>query len=406
MKKWIRRALLLALIGCMAASGPAALGEGDIVIPDVTVRAFDIPDNEAMAFLRSLGAGWNLGNTMDATDDHLRGSDLQLERYWCGVMTTRSVFEALADAGFCTVRIPVSWHNHVSGDDFAINGPWLDRVQELVDWALGAGLNVIVNTHHDVSADFYYPDADHLDASLRYMKAIWTQVSARFAGYDERLIFESMNEPRLAGTDHEWWFESASAECLEAADCINQLNQAFVDTVRAGGGMNATRYLMVPGYDAAPANTNPAYFRLPEDSADNRIIVSAHAYLPYSFALDTKGGSSFSLDNLQQTGDIGAAMNTLYERFISRGIPVVMGEYGALNKNNLQDRVDLTAYYVASASARGIPCLWWDNNAFQGRGENFGLLNRAALDWPFPEIVEAIMRYALKPAGETPCRAE
>ncbi len=385
--------LLCALLLCAAAL--PALGEGEIVIPDVKVKQFDIPDNEAMAFLRGLGMGWNLGNTMDATDDRYRGDDLNLEGYWCGVKTTRTMFESLAARGFRTVRIPVSWHNHVSGEDYVINEAWLDRVQELADWALDCGLNVIVNTHHDNVKGYYYPDAEHLDESLRYITSIWTQVAARFRDYDDRLILESMNEPRLAGTDHEWWFDANSAECLEAAECINKLNQAFVDTVRQSGGGNASRYLMVPGYDAAPGNSDPAFFRLPEDSADNRIIISAHAYLPYSFALDTKGVSEFSVKNLQQTGEIGAALNGLYERWISRGVPVVIGEFGALNKNNLQDRVDLTAYYVAGASARGIPCVWWDNNAFTGSGENFGLLKRSTLEWPFPEIVEAAMKYAL-----------
>ena len=383
--------LLCAVMLCAAC----ALGEGDIVIPEVTVKQFEIPENEAMAYLRSLGFGWNLGNTMDATDDHFYGDDLNLEGYWCKVKTRKEMFEALRDKGFSTVRIPVSWHNHVSGDDFAVNPAWMDRVQQLVDWALECDLHVIVNIHHDNSKDFFYPDAEHFDASLKYLSAIWSQMAERFRDYDDRLILESMNEPRLVGTDHEWWFERGNAECMEAADCINRFNQAFVDIVRASGGNNATRYLMVPGYTASPANTDAEFFTLPNDSADNRIIVSAHAYLPYSFALDIKGGSHFSIKNLQQTSDIGTALNGLYERFISRGIPVVMGEFGALNKQNLQDRVDLTAYYVASASARGIPCVWWDNNEFNGSGENFGLLDRRTLEWPFPEIVDAAMKYAL-----------
>ena len=392
MKKTLCR-VLCALLLC-AVCAPA-MGEESIVIPEVTVKQFDIPDNEAMAFVRGLGMGWNLGNTMDAYDDHFRGDPMDLEGYWCGVKTTKAMFEALAAQGFSTVRVPVSWHNHVSGEDYAIDEAWLSRVQQLVDWALESGLNVIVNTHHDNVKGFYYPDEEHLEESTRYMTAIWSQVAARFQDYDERLIFESMNEPRLAGTNHEWWFEAGSAECLEAAECINRLNQAFVDTVRQSGGLNAARYLMVPGYDAAPANTDPAVFRLPEDTADNRVIVSAHAYLPYSFALDIKGVSSFNMKNLTQTGEIGTALNRLYDWYVSQGIPVVMGEFGALNKDNLQDRVDLTAYYVAGASARGIPCFWWDNNAFSGSGENFGLLNRRTLEWPFPEIVEAAMRYAL-----------
>ena len=389
--------LLCALVALtLCAAAVPALGEDEIVIPDVTVKQFEIPDNEAMAFLRGLGFGWNLGNTMDAFDDHFRGNDLDLEGYWCRVKTTKEMFESLAEKGFKTVRIPVSWHNHVSGEDFTINEPWMARVQQLVDWALESGLNVILNTHHDNIKGFYYPDEAHLDESLHYITCVWTQVAARFKDYDDRLIMESMNEPRLADTNHEWWFEQGNTECLAAAECINRLNQAFVDTVRASGGHNATRYLMVPGYDAAPANTIPDIYRLPTDTADNRIIVSAHAYLPYSFALDIKGVKEFSIKNLQQTGEIATALNGLYERFISQGIPVVMGEFGALNKNNLQDRVDLTAYYVAGCSARGIPCVWWDNNAFSGSGENFGLLDRGKLEWPFPEIVEAAMKYALK----------
>ena len=385
---------LVALLLCMAAI--PALGEGEIVIPDVKVKQFDIPDNEALAFTRGLGMGWNLGNTMDAHDERYYGDPMNLEGYWCGVKTTKAMFESLAEHGFKTVRIPVSWHNHVSGEDCAIDEAWLDRVQQLVDWALECGLNVILNTHHDNIKGYYDPDEEHLEESLRYITSIWSQVAPRFSDYDDRLILESLNEPRLAGTDHEWWFEQGNAECMAAAECINQLNQAFVDAVRAGGGHNATRYLMVPGYDAAPGNANPAFFRLPEDSADNRIIISAHAYLPYSFALDIKGVSEFSMKNLQQTGEIGTALNTLYERWISQGIPVVIGEFGALDKDNLQDRVDWTAFYVAGASARGIPCVWWDNNAFKGSGENFGLLKRATLEWPFPEIVEAAMQYALK----------
>ena len=378
---------LLSLAACAAEEG--------IMIPDLTIKQFEIPDTEAMAFVRSLGAGWNLGNTMDAHDDNFRGNEMDLEGYWCGVKTSREVFNALFDAGFRTVRIPVSWHNHVDKETFAISEPWLRRVQELVDWALDAGLYVVINTHHDVGYSFYYPDSAHLDTSLRYITAIWAQVADRFRDYDQRLIFESMNEPRLANTDHEWWFEAGNSACEDAAQCINALNQAFVDTVRASGGLNGARYLMVPPYDASPSPVNLDAFTLPRDSAEGKLIVSTHAYIPYSFALDIKGGSSFTLDNPQQVGEIGGAMNRLYERYVSQGIPVVMGEYGALNKDNLQDRVTFTAYYVASASARGIPCFWWDNHAFRGWGENFGLLDRKAISWPNPEIVDAIMRYAL-----------
>lgn len=390
-----RKTLLLAAIILALACAPA-MGERSIVIPDLSIKPFDIPDNMAMEYVRGMGFGWNLGNAMDATaNGNFHGDDLDLEGWWCRVKTTKGVFEALRDKGFSTVRIPVSWHDHVSGDGYIINEAWMDRVQQLVDWALECDLRVILNTHHDNEAAFCYPDEAHMDNSLSYMTNLWRQIAERFRNYDDRLIFESMNEPRLAGTEYEWWFNPGSETCREAAECVNRLNQAFVDTVRVAGGWNTLRYLMVPGYDASLAGADPAFFRLPEDRA-NRLIVSVHAYIPYSFALDTQGISSFSLRNPSQTGEIDELMNRLYERYISQGVPVVIGEFGALNKNNLQDRVDLTAYYVASASARGIPCVWWDNNIIDGNGERFGLLNRATLEWSFPEIVETAMKYALR----------
>ena len=126
----------------------------------------------------------------------------------------------------------------------------------------------------------------------------------------------------------------------------------------------------------------------------HRIIVSVHAYTPYSFALDAKGDDAFSLRSSRQTGDIRAFMTGLYKKYVSRGVPVVIGEFGARDKNaNTQSRTDFAAYYVASASARNIPCCWWDNNVFSGSGERFGLLRRAKCDWIYPAIVEAIVRY-------------
>ena len=374
----------------------AAAEEGDIVIPEVKVKQFEIPDNEAMVYLRSLGMGWNLGNTMDATNDGYLINDLTTETCWNNPYTTREMIASIAEQGFRTIRIPVSWHNHVN-KEFVINSAWLDRVQQIVDWALEYDLHVIINIHHDNEKEFMYPDQEHMENTLRYVTSIWEQVAARFVDYDERLIFEALNEPRLKGNEkYEWVFDRNSEVCLESAECINQLNQAFVDTVRASGGSNAGRYLMVPGYDASPSCTDPAFFRLPEDSADNRIIVSVHGYTPYNFALMPGGVDTFDITLPRDTGEIGMMMNTLYERFISKGIPVVMGECGAVDRNNLQARVDWSAYYVASGAARGIPCIWWDNGSFSGSGENFALLNRYKVEWPYPEIVEAMMRYALK----------
>ena len=388
--RWAACALALLL-----AAGAAGAARGETAVPGIEgVYRYAIQDNEAMAFLKRMGVGWNLGNTFDAVRDGGGGDEMTIESYWCGTLTTEDMIEAVHAAGFRTLRIPASWHNHVDAD-FNITKAWLDRVQQVVDWAITRDMTVILNTHHDVYPEYCYPSEAHYETSERYLRRVWTQLCERFAGYDDHLIFESMNEPRQKDTDWEWWLDVNNPACLEAADCINRLNQVFVDTVRASGGNNASRYLMVPGYDASADGALTERFQLPRDSADNRIIVSVHAYTPYSFALQDGGTDAFSLDPGAQTGEIGTFMNDLYKKYISNGIPVVIGEYGARDKGgNTQSRADFAAWYVANASARNIPCCWWDNNAFTGNGERFGLLRRSDCAWPYPEIVASIMRYA------------
>jgi endoglucanase len=209
-----------------------------------------------------------------------------------------------------------------------------------------------------------------------------------------------MNEPRLKGTQLEWYINPRDAKSKEAVHCINILNQAFVDTVRASGGMNATRYLMVSGYAASLNGVMHQDFTMPEDSIGNRIIVSVHAYVPYSFALQgpNQSGSQsvFDTGSRSDRSDIDNLMQKLYKEYIKIGIPVVLGEFGARDKSgNLQDRADFIAYYVAAASAHGIPCFIWDNHAFSGSGELFGLLNRNTYTFAYPEIIESMITYAL-----------
>lgn len=376
--------------------------QSGIIIPDVSVGQSDIPDSEAMEFVRNMKAGWNLGNTLDAFTGN-ESAGLSSEQSWGMVPTTNEIVAAIKEAGFGTIRIPVTWHNHLEkeegSDSFSINSDWLDRVQEVVDYGIGNGLYVIINIHHDTAENVYYPDSAHYEQSEQYIRTVWTAVSGRFRDYGDHLIFESMNEPRLVGTQYEWNFQEAAKECKDSLDCINKLNQVFVDTVRSSGGKNADRYLMVPGYGASLAGEDTDLFILPSDSAQNKLIVSAHAYTPYSFALQpqTEGGSTDSFPAQGGTGrqEIDHLTDRLYQRFVSQGIPVVIGEYGAVNKNNnLQDRVNYYAYYVAAARAKGITCCLWDNGLFAGDGELFGLYDRLMGEWAYPEIVDVIMKYA------------
>ena len=184
------------------------------------------------------------------------------------------------------------------------------------------------------------------------------------------------------------------SSCKDAVAAINELNQAIVDTIRAAEGNNKSRYIMVPGYCASPDGALNAGFVMPEDSAEQKLIVSVHAYTPYDFALNAEGTDQFDSAKVADVKSITDFMDQLYNKFIKNGIPVVIGEFGARAKSNVQARIDFSVAYVAAARARGITCCWWDNNAFIGMGENFGLIDRKSLKWRFEEIVQGLMKYA------------
>lgn len=360
------------------------------------------PESEALAFVEDLQLGWNLGNTFDASNCGV-SDEMEYESAWVGIATTKEMIQTIADAGFKTIRIPVSWHNHVD-ENYQISEAWLNRVQEVTDWALEEDLYVILNIHHDNEEGFLYPSYALLDQSKSYVQAIWEQLAARFAEYDERLIFETLNEPRQTGTDHEWWIDVNSETGKECVDCVNQLNQTAVDAIRGNGqGYNTSRYIMVPGYCASADFALTDGFVLPTDSgtAQNRILVSVHAYTPYNFALagenDQYSTDQFSIAQKNGTADIDTFMKKLYDKYTSEGIGVVIGEFGARNKNNnLEARTEFAAYYVARARHYGMTACWWDNNAFGGDGENFGLLRRVKNQILFPQIVEQMVYYSQK----------
>ena len=391
--------LLSALI--LAGCGIMSSAKENNKVPRFSFEESLLPNLESFRLVRNLKAGWNLGNTFDAYDVSNAKDILTYEQAWVGVLTDPRIFDTLKQAGFGAVRIPVSWHNHVSGDDYTISPVWLARVKEIVDAAFSRGLYVIINTHHDISKAFIYPDSSHLEASKRYLGAIWRQLAEVFYDYDERLIMESMNEPRLTGTKLEWRLDSNDPASLDAVLSINALNQHFVDTVRESGGWNAARYLLVPGYTASVEGLLHEAFKMPIDTAgtSDRLLLSVHAYTPYDFALQSpqESGSrdKFSADNPFDVNEITAFMDILYQRSVSLMVPIIIGEFGCRDKNgNLQSRVDFTAVYTALAHARGFSCLWWDNHLFTGDGELFGLLDRQTFTFVYPQIVDALISNA------------
>jgi endoglucanase len=335
-------------------------------------------DINSMDLVKEIMIGWNLGNTLDATG----GEGVFTEMSWGNPKTTKNMIDLVKEAGFNTIRIPITWQPHLGkAPDYIIDEVWLDRVQEVVNYAYADDMFVIINMHHE---DWYSPYYDTSDAAIDELKKVWKQIADRFENYDEHLIFEGMNEPRHKGKADEW-----TGGDEEGWDVINQLNAAFIETIRSSGSNNPLRHLMIPPYAASSSVRTWSKFEIPKD---NKIIVSIHAYTPYNFALNISGTADWSVSNEADTRDIDYLMSTLNDSFISKGIPVILGEFGALDKDNLQARTTWAEYYVNKAHKIGVPCIYWDNNSFYGSGEKLGLLNRFKDEWQFPEIVEALMK--------------
>lgn len=343
----------------------------------------EMRDMTAAQVVAEMKIGWNLGNTLDAVNESIpAGSEIsKYETAWGNPVTTKTMIDMVKNAGFNVLRVPVTWFQHLGeAPDYTIDEAWLDRVQEVVNYGIDNDMYVILNLHHE---EWHMPTYDNLEAAKTQLAAVWKQIAERFGGYDEHLIFEGMNEPRLKGTPLEW-----TGGDEESRDCINQLNQVFVDTIRASGKNNPKRSLMVPTYAASTEPKVLDEFIVPDD---DRVIVSVHAYTPYSFSLADNGTAEWSVNNTADTNDIDLVMARVEDRFLKNDIPVVIGEFGTRNRFNTEPRTAHAEYYVKKAKEYGIPCVWWDNNAFV-TGETFGLLNRAELTWRYPEIIEALMK--------------
>lgn len=336
----------------------------------------EIRDISSVELISELTAGWNLGNTLDATG----GTGVSSETSWGNPVTTKEMMDTVKSAGFDIVRIPVTWGGHLDSEN-NIDPAWMDRVQQVVDYTIDEDTYVIINLHHE---DWNYPFYDNQEAATAKMKAVWGQIAERFKDYDEHLIFEGQNEPRHVGTSDEW-----GGGTDEGWEVVNATNAAFIETVRNSGGNNAKRHLMIPGYCATSDSRGPDRIAIPE--GDDKIIVSVHAYLPYSFALSDTPSSKFSSERENATKDIKNLRDTLKNGYVDKGIAVIIGETGARNKDNLESRVDWAHTYTSIMREIGVTCIWWDNGAFTGKGEKFGLLHRQTNTWMFPEIVEAFI---------------
>ena len=367
-----------------------------IIDPDLPSDPLDLTAAQIVSKIR---VGWNLGNTLDAAGDkngfnwlgggvYANTSVAQMETAWLGGVnrvTTKANFDALKNAGFNAVRIPVTWFKALDENNI-IREDWMARVKEIVDYAVANDMYILLNTHHD--EEIFKFSNNGLEESLNVFRKVWEQIAVAFKDYNEKLIFEALNEPRTKGTPGEW----TGGTAVERNN-LNAHYRVFVETVRATGGNNDRRVLMINTYAASATASAVNGLVIPDDVVSNKIIVSIHTYAPYNFALNVNSPiNTWNSNNSSDTNDINSAINLAYNTFVSKGIPVILGEFGALNKNNTAARAAWAEYYVKTAKSKEMPCFWWDNAGVTGSGELFGLLNRQTNVFHFPEIVEALMK--------------
>ena len=353
----------------------------------------------ATQLVANIRMGWVLGNTFDAHENMRSPESMSvrdMETRWIRHVTTQQHFDIVREAGFNAVRIPVTWYK-ATDLNYNIREDWMARIVEVVGYAVNNDMYIVLNTHHD-EAIFKLHD-DEMEETKIALARVWEQIALTFREFNEKLIFEGLNEPRTLGSPNEW-----RGGTEEERENLNILNQLFVDTVRSTGGNNSERVLMIPTYAASGSEVAQRGLRIPNDTVEDRIIVSLHVYSPWEFALRTGHEGTWTTwdeNDPRYTRQVTTPIDLAYELFVSQGIPVIMGEMGAINRGNTEARTRWAEFYVAYARSRGIPCFWWDNYRSTvveelpwGWTQPFGLLDRGNNVFFFPEIIEALMRGA------------
>lgn len=330
----------------------------------------------------NINVGWNLGNTFDCKGDWISGGVEAYETAWGNPAVTRQLIKGVKAAGFGAIRLPVTWDAHIDSKG-NIDKAWLDRVQQVVDCILDEGLYCVLNVHHDGGGDGWLvasSESANGSAGTRF-KGLWTNIAERFKDYDERLIFESFNE--VLDINRSW----TSSTTKDGYSALNKLNQIFVDAVRATGGNNSTRNLMVQTYSGSSSDITLRSFVLPKDTVDGHLIVQVHSYDPQGFTsteatwttMTDKWGSD------DQIATVEYFLEMVEDYSDSLGVPFVVGEFGAQSKNNDADRAQYAALMVSRGAEIGVKCFWWDE------GGLFKIIDRTTGAVTAPKIVNALV---------------
>ncbi|ROQ19565.1 endoglucanase [Marinimicrobium koreense] len=336
----------------------------------------------AVELTEQMGVGWNVGNSLDAIGG---------ETAWGNPEITRELIDRVKAAGFDTLRVPVAWSQFSDAENFIIEESWKNRVEEVVNYALDADLYVIMNIHWDGGwMQPTYADQEYVNNRLAIM---WTQIAEHFEAYDHRLLFAGTNEVMVEG--------DYGTPTEEYYTVQNSFNQTFVDTVRATGGNNADRYLVVQGFNTNIDHT-VNFAEIPEDTVSDRLLMEVHYYDPYNFTLNessniTQWGSIATDPNVTETWANESYVDNQFQRmqtnFVDQGVGVILGEYGVISRQNVEDHDTYRRYWneyiTQSALDHGMVPVYWDNG-YAGNG-GFALFDRYSGSVIEPELVEVLV---------------
>ncbi len=353
--------------------------------------------------LTEMGTGWNLGNTLEA---NINGTPT--ETGWGNPTVTKDFISKIKAAGFNSIRIPVSYLSKIgSAPNYTVDATWLNRIKEVVDYAISQDMYVMINMHGDgyktVIGSWLIVDAENQEPIKEKYAKVWEQVANKFINYDEHLIFESMNEE----FDGDW----DNPEPEHYAN-LNEYNQIFVDTVRKTGGNNSARWLLIPGWNTNIDHTTGNYgFVIPSDtyrsasipSSEKRLAISVHYYSPWEFC-GAENGSTTQWGETATDPDkslswgqedyMESQFHAMYEKFVKQGYPFIVGEYGSIDKtrtdpsNNTYRQIFAKTLCSTIKKYGGVPVYW--DNGFNG-DNGFAIIDRKTGAATQQGIIDAII---------------
>jgi endoglucanase len=345
------KSLLLLTLLCLTLTGCGSKGEK----APTSLELVDL-----------MGNGINLGNTMEAYGHTSLGVTADVsnyETYWGQPVTTPEMINSMKTAGFDSLRIPVAWTNAMDFEsgDYTINEAYLNRVEEIIKYAIDADMYVIVNDHWDGGwwGMFGSATPETRDKAMEIYISMWTQIADKYKDYSNKLIFESANEElgnRL--NDVDLCPDSGSLSEDECYEMTNKINQTFVDTIRKSGGKNENRFLLIAGYNTDITKTCDERYAMPTDTAKDKLLISVHYYTPSGYCINTSLSSWGSEKNYTEQNNLLAMM----KKFTDQGYGVVIGEYAvALNEDGSikNDTLDYFANFLNNCDLYGyVPMLW------------------------------------------------